>query len=161
MLEIGSTAPPLRGPAWRGDQQVEFDLDALRGQPAIVYFYPKDSTTACTVEARDFRDAVPRFQAAGVAVIGVSRDSLRSHARFADKEQLPFALVSDTDGAITEAWGVWRDKTLYGRTSPGIVRSTFLVDADGRIAAMWDKVRVAGHVGAVEAAVAGLRRPQI
>lgn len=154
MLILGAQAPALRGQTQHG----ELDLAQLRGHLVVVYFYPKDATTGCTVEARDFRDALPTLAAIGVSVVGVSRDPVRSHARFAEKECLPFPLVSDADGAITEAWGVWREKTLYGRTSLGIVRSTFLVDAEGRIARVWDKVKVKDHVAEVVTAATALAR---
>lgn len=152
MPSIGEPAPALRGQTQSGP----FDLAALRGAPVVVYFYPKDATPGCTTEARDFRDAAPEFEAAGARVVGVSRDSVPSHVRFAEKECLPFPLVSDVDGAICEAWGVWREKKLYGRVSLGIVRSTFLVDREGRVARIWDNVRVNGHVASVLDAVKAL-----
>jgi thioredoxin-dependent peroxiredoxin len=148
MLAPGSPAPALRGPT---DLAV-FDLAALRGQKVVVYFYPKDLTPGCTIEARDFRDLAPDFQALGVVVVGVSRDSADRHARFRAKESLEFPLVADEDGSIVEAWGVWGEKKLYGRAFMGIVRSTFLVDAQGRIARVWDKVKVKGHAADVLAA---------
>ena len=148
MLAPGSPAPALRGPT----DQADFDLAALRGKPVVVYFYPKDMTPGCTTEARDFRDLGPEFQALGATVVGVSRDSADRHARFRSKEALEFPLVADESGAIVEAWGVWAEKKLYGRTFMGIVRSTFLVDAQGRIARVWDKVKVKGHAAEVLAA---------
>lgn len=153
MLVIGAEAPTLTGETQSGP----FGLAALRGRPVVVYFYPKDATTGCTTEARDFRDAAPAFQALGVTIVGVSRDTVRSHARFAEKECLPFPLVSDADGAITERWGVWREKKLYGKVNLGIVRSTFLVGPDGRLAAVWDPARVNGHVAAVLEAARALK----
>lgn len=152
MPSIGEPAPALRGQTQSGP----FDLAAQRGAPVVVYFYPKDATPGCTTEARDFRDAAPEFEAVGARVVGVSRDSVPSHVRFAEKECLPFPLVSDVDGAICEAWGVWREKKLYGRVSLGIVRSTFLVDREGRVARIWDNVRVNGHVASVLDAVKAL-----
>lgn len=145
MLEAGQAAPALEGPSTQGD----FSLGALRGRPVVVYFYPRDATSACTVEARDFRERHADFRAAGVEVVGISRDTLASHQRWSAKETLPFPLVSDETGAITAAWGVWREKKLYGRASLGIVRSTFLVDREGRLARVWDGVRVKGHVDEV------------
>lgn len=153
MLAIGAEAPTLTGETQHGP----FDLAALRGHPVVVYFYPKDATAGCTTEARDFRDAASAFEALGVRIVGVSRDSVRSHARFAEKECLPFPLVSDADGAITERWGVWREKKLYGKVNLGIVRSTFLVGRDGRLAAVWDPAKVGGHVAAVLEAARALK----
>lgn len=149
MPEIGVSAPALVGPTQTGT----FDLAAAAGRPVVVYFYPRDATTGCTVEARDFRDLAPQFEAANALIIGVSRDTVASHQRFATKECLPFPLVSDVDGAITGAWGVWREKKLYGKVSMGIVRSTFLVGPDGRIARIWDPVKVKGHAAEVLEAV--------
>lgn len=152
MLEVGAEAPALQGQTPAGD----FDLTALRGQPVVVYFYPKDATPGCTTEARDFRDAAAAFASAGAAIVGVSRDSVRSHARFSEKECLPFPLVSDSTGEITERWGVWREKKLYGKVNLGIVRSTFLVGRDGRLARIWDPARVGGHVAEVLEALRSL-----
>lgn len=152
MLQVGQAAPPLRGPTDQG----EFDLAKHRGHPVVVYFYPKDMTPGCTTEACDFRDSHAALQSAGAVVVGVSKDSPARHAKFREKHDLPFPLVSDVDGSICETWGVWREKKLYGRTSMGIVRSTFLVDAEGRIARVWDEVRVKGHVAEVLEAVRAL-----
>lgn len=152
MPAIGDLAPALSGPTQAGN----FDLRAAVGRPVVVYFYPRDLTSACTTEARDFRDLAADFEAAGALIIGVSRDTVASHQRFATKECLPFPLVSDADGSITEGWGVWREKKLYGKVSMGIVRSTFLVGRDGRIARAWDPARVAGHAAAVLEAVRAL-----
>ena len=149
MLVSGAPAPSLVGPTQEGS----FDLSAAAGRPVVVYFYPRDATSGCTTEARDFRDLAPQFEAAGALIIGVSRDTVKSHQRFASKECLPFPLVSDEDGAITERWGVWREKKLYGKVSMGIVRSTFLVGADGRILRVWDPAKVNGHAAAVLEAV--------
>jgi thioredoxin-dependent peroxiredoxin len=122
----------------------------------VVYFYPKDNTPGCTTEACDLRDRWTAIQAAGATVVGVSRDSVRSHQGFAQKYELPFPLVADLDGAITEAWGVWREKKNYGKTYMGIVRATFLVDAQGRVARSWDPVKVKGHADEVLQALAAL-----
>ncbi len=146
----GDPAPDFTAPATR-DGQVT--LSKLRGRKVVLYFYPRDNTPGCTNEAKDFRDLYPAFQEAGAEVIGVSRDSLRSHERFAAKLELPFPLVSDADGTITEAWGVWQEKRNYGRTYMGIVRSTFLIDEEGRVARAWPKVRVKGHAQEVLEAV--------
>ena len=151
MLSPGSPAPALRGPTQDG----AFDLARQLGKHVVVYFYPKDMTPGCTTESCDFRDHHGALLAAGAVVVGVSRDSVASHQKFAAKEALPFPLVSDADGAITEAWGVWREKKNYGKTYMGIVRSTFLVDPQGRIARVWDGVKVKGHVAEVLAVLKG------
>jgi peroxiredoxin Q/BCP len=122
----------------------------------VVYFYPKDATPACTEEARAFRDLAADFDAAGARIIGISRDSLKAHGRFRAKECLPFPLLADESGAACVDWGVWKLKKLYGREYLGIVRSTFLVGRDGRVAATWSNVKVAGHADAVLAALRAL-----
>ena len=147
----GDLAPPLVGPSNDGS----FNLADHLGNPVVVYFYPKDMTPGCTTEAQDFRDRMADFAALGATVVGVSRDALDRHARFREKECLPFPLVSDAEGAITEAWGVWQEKKLYGRAFMGIVRATFLVGADGRIQQAWPKVKVKGHAAAVLDALRG------
>jgi peroxiredoxin Q/BCP len=126
-------------------------LESLKGSPTIVYFYPKDDTSGCTTEACEFRDLMPRF--AGAKVIGVSPDSVQSHKKFADKHGLNFPLLADTDTALSQAAGVWGEKSLYGKTYMGVQRTTFLVDAEGRVAKVWEKVRPAGHAEAVLAAL--------
>jgi peroxiredoxin Q/BCP len=122
---------------------------SLKGKPYVLYFYPKDDTSGCTREALDFTAAARKFEAAGVFVLGVSKDSLESHEKFRRKHKLKLALASDPDIEAARAWGVWGEKTLYGRKYMGIERATFLVDASGRIAAAWRKVKVPGHVEAV------------
>jgi peroxiredoxin Q/BCP len=149
MLEVGQKAPPLKGKTDEGT----FDLGALKGKPVVVYFYPKDMTSGCTKEACDFRDRKKVYQKLGASVVGVSRDSVERHAKFREKEGLDFPLVSDVDGKITEAWGVWREKSNYGRKYMGIARATFLIDEKGKIAQVWDPVRVPGHVDKVMAAI--------
>lgn len=126
------------------------------GGPAVIYFYPKDDTAGCTREAQDFSRLAPEFAAAGVRVLGISRDAPDTHARFAAKHGLTVALASDEDGSACEAFGVWGEKQLYGRTYFGIERATFLFAADGRLVRQWRKVRVAGHADAVLAAAAAM-----
>lgn len=150
---VGEAAPPVFAP---GLPVVGPGAEAVAGGPFVLYFYPKDATPGCTTEAQDFRDRAEAFAAAGVRILGVSRDSLKSHARFREKEGLPFALIADEDGALCAAWGVWQEKKQYGRSYMGIVRSTFLVGRDGRIAAAWSPVRVKGHVDEVLAAAQAL-----
>lgn len=125
---------------------------SLKGKPYVLYFYPKDDTSGCTREALDFTAAARKFEAAGVFVLGVSKDSPESHEKFRRKHKLKVALASDPDIEAARAWGVWGEKTLYGRKYMGIERATFLVDASGRVAAAWRKVKVPGHVEAVLAA---------
>lgn len=129
----------------------------IRGQTAILYFYPKDDTPGCTVEACTFRDNLPKFTRAKAKVYGISRDDLKSHEKFARKHELPFDLISDEDGSICEAFGTWGEKSLYGRKYMGIDRATFLVAPDGTIARIWRKVKVAGHVEEVLTAAKELK----
>lgn len=149
---VGEAAPPVAGPTGSG----AISAADLAGRPFVLYFYPKDATPGCTVEAHDFRDASAQFEATGVRIVGVSRDSARSHARFCEKEGLTFPLISDENGALCAAFGVWQEKKQYGRSYMGIVRSTFLIGADGRVAAVWSPVKVKGHVEAVLAAARAL-----
>jgi thioredoxin-dependent peroxiredoxin len=128
----------------------------LLGKPYILYFYPKDDTPGCTLEGKDFRDRYADLGALGVRVIGVSRDSLASHAKFQGKYELPFELVSDTDEYLCRYFDVIKDKNMYGKKVRGIERSTFLVDADGVLRREWRKVKVDGHVAEVLAAAAEL-----
>ncbi len=125
----------------------------LKGKPFVLYFYPKDDTPGCTTEACGFRDALPDFSKLGVAVIGVSKDSLASHEKFAKKFDLNFPLASDEDGSVCEAFGVWVEKSMYGKKYMGIERSTFLIDAKGVVRGAWRKVSVTGHVEEVGQAV--------
>ncbi len=125
-------------------------------RPLVVYFYPKDDTPGCTREAQDFSALYEAFAAAGVAVLGISRDTVAKHARFRDRHALSVALASDLDGSVTEAFGVWGEKQLYGKTYMGIERATFLFDRDARLVQAWRKVKVPGHAEAVLEAVQGL-----
>ena len=120
-----------------------------RPLPMVVYFYPKDDTTGCTREAQDFSAPAAEFTAAGVSVLGISRDTPSKHQKFIAKYDLAVALASDEDGSACEAFGTWVEKSMYGRTYMGIERSTFLFDRDGRLAREWRKVKVAGHAAAV------------
>jgi thioredoxin-dependent peroxiredoxin len=134
----------------------EFALAAARGKALVLYFYPKDMTSGCSVEARDFRDLRDKFRRAGAMVVGVSRDSLQSHDRFRDKESLPFHLLSDPDERLCRQFDVIREKSLYGRKFLGIERSTFLIDGQGVLRREWRKVKVAGHAQEVLDAVRAL-----
>ena len=152
-LDTGDTLPDLTFPADGGG---EVTLADSRGRKLVLYFYPKDNTSGCAVEACDFRDLTADFEKAGAAVIGVSKDSVRRHDNFIAKYELPFRLISDTEGTLCELFGVWQEKKLYGKTYMGIERSTFLIDADGAIREAWRKVRVKGHAAAVLAAARAL-----
>lgn len=143
MPEVGKSAPSLK---LENQDGVLVDLSKLAGKWVVVYFYPKDSTPGCTTEACDFRDNFARLGSKGAVVLGISKDSAKSHAKFREKQGLPFDLLVDADGAACEAWGVWRMKKFMGREGMGIVRSTFLVDPTGRIARIWSPVSVKGHV---------------
>ena len=145
----GHPAPALDLPTDNGGQ---FSLAALKGKPAVVYFYPKDDTTGCTREAQDFTALAPDFAALGVPVIGVSKDTVKKHDRFKAKYDLAVVLASDEDGAACEAWGVWVQKKLYGREYMGIERATFLIDGAGVVRKVWRQVRVKAHAEAVLAA---------
>jgi peroxiredoxin Q/BCP len=142
------TAPSTDGTA--------FTLGKARGKAVVLYFYPKDATSGCTVEAQEFRDLHERFKRAKAVVLGISRDSLKSHAKFREKEALPFHLLSDADEALCRQFDVIREKTLYGRKYMGIERSTFLIDDKGVLRQEWRKVKVAGHAQEVLEALRSL-----
>ncbi|WP_136685570.1 peroxiredoxin [Falsirhodobacter xinxiangensis] len=133
----------------------EITLSALRPQVVVLYFYPRDDTPGCTLEAQDFNRLKPEFDAAGVRVIGISKDSLAAHEKFCDKHGLGITLASDT-GTVAEDYGVWVEKNMYGKKSMGIERATFLIDGSGEIVRDWRKVKVAGHAEEVLAAARGL-----
>ncbi|EFL90117.1 peroxiredoxin [Ahrensia sp. R2A130] len=144
MLNVGDTAPA-------------FDLEAQSGgrakfpsgKPAVVYFYPKDDTPGCTTEAKEFTGTKGDFEALGVDIIGMSPDTAAKHDKFTAKHDLGITLAADPDTETLAAWGVWQEKSMYGKTYMGVVRCTFLVDADGKVLEAWHKVRVKGHVDAV------------
>jgi peroxiredoxin Q/BCP len=140
---VGKKSPALALPNQDG---ALVTLAGLKGKWVVVYFYPRDSTPGCTTEACDFRDSFARLGAKGAVVLGISKDSAKSHAKFREKQQLPFDLLVDADGAACEAFGVWQMKKFMGREGLGIVRSTFLIDPDGKVAKVWSPVKVAGHV---------------
>jgi peroxiredoxin Q/BCP len=148
-LDIGDKAPDFTLPTDGGGKVT---LSKLKGQKVILYFYPKDDTSGCTAEACGFRDVFPRFGKAEAVVIGISKDSVASHDKFKAKYELPFILASDKDGDVCERYGVWVQKSMYGRKYMGIERATFLIDEKGVIRNVWHKVKVPGHVDAVLAA---------
>ena len=153
MVAVGSAAPDF---TLLTDAGEPLRLRALRGGPVVLYFYPADDTETCTKEACAFRDLFPRFDASGATVLGVSPDDVRSHAKFKAKYGLPFTLLADTEHAVAERYGVWRQKTTFGRTYMGVVRTTFVVDAAGRVRHVFDVKRVAGHAADVAAAIDAL-----
>ncbi|MDP9127214.1 MAG: peroxiredoxin [Pseudomonadota bacterium] len=134
----------------------EVSAASLKGKPFVLYFYPKDDTSGCTAQACGFRDALPELDKLGLTVIGVSKDGIESHEKFGKKYSLTFPLASDEKTEVAKAFGTWVQKSLYGRTYMGIERSTFLVDGNGVVRAVWRKVDVPGHVEDVKKAVANL-----
>jgi len=153
-LNEGDRVPDLAVAAW---PEGEVNLRELEGSWLVLYFYPKDSTPGCTTESCEFRDALDDFRRLDAEVIGVSRDSLASHQRFAEKQALPFRLLSDTEEILCRAFDVIQMKNMYGKQVRGIERSTFLIGPDGIVRKIWRKVRVKGHVQAVYEALQALR----
>lgn len=145
-LEEGQKAPDFNMPTDGGGK---ISLSELRGRKVVLYFYPRDDTSGCTKEACGFRDSLPDFFGTDAVVIGVSRDSVKSHDKFKDKHNLNFTLASDEDGSVCEAYGTWVEKSMYGKKFMGIERSTFLIDEEGVLRKIWRKVKVNGHVDAV------------
>ena len=160
MPTIGKTAPAFTLPAVPGDAPAakgKIRLSQFKGERNVVlYFYPRDATPGCTTEACDFRDAMESLQSADTVVLGVSTDDAASHEKFIKKHNLPFPLLVDADHVVAEKYGVWVEKSMYGRKSMGVQRATFLIDKRGRIAAVWPKVKVKGHVSEVLEAIDGL-----
>jgi peroxiredoxin Q/BCP len=152
-VAIGSKVPDFSLPATGGRT---IALADYKGKNVVVYFYPKDSTSACTTEGQDFRDRIGKFRRRNTVVLGISRDSVKSHENFKAKQQFPFDLLSDTDETVCRLFDVIREKNMYGRKVMGIERSTFLIDGRGILRAQWRKVRVKGHVDEVLEAVAEL-----
>jgi peroxiredoxin Q/BCP len=151
-LNPGDAAPDFDMPGDDGP----ITLSALKGKTVVLYFYPKDDTSGCTSEAKAFTDAAGDFEAAGAVVVGVSKDTVASHAKFRAKYGLSPRLGSDADGDVTERYGVWVEKSMYGRKYMGIERATFLIDGDGVVRRVWRKVKVPGHAAEVLAAAQAL-----
>jgi peroxiredoxin Q/BCP len=150
---IGRPAPDFSLPSTTGEN---ISLKQFKGKKTVVlYFYPKDATPGCTREACDFRDHTAEFEAAKVVVLGISTDSLESHQHFKEKQKLPFPLLSDEDAAVSKLFGVYKQKNLYGKKHLGIERTTFVIDKTGRVAQIWPKVKVDGHIQDVLEFVAG------
>jgi thioredoxin-dependent peroxiredoxin len=150
MVDVGQMAPDAAFDVADGTRAKVSDW---RGQKLVIYFYPKDDTTGCTKEAQGFTALMPHFAQAGAAVVGISKDSVASHAKFAAKYGLRVTLGSDSDGSVCEAFGVWVEKSMYGRNYMGIERATFLIGPEGKIAQIWRKVKVPGHAESVLEAV--------
>jgi len=145
-LEIGKKAPDFALPDERGEL---VKLSAFKGRRVVVFFYPKANTSGCTREACDFRDEVAAFERRGAAVLGISKDSPAAQEKFKEKYQLPFPLLSDTDTKVQQAWGVWKEKNMYGKKVMGTVRTTVVVGPDGKVERIFPKVKVDGHVAEV------------
>ncbi len=152
-LTVGDKAPKFSMPT---DGKNTVSLVGLKGKNVVLYFYPKDDTPGCTVEAKDFRDSIKEFEKLDTAIIGVSKDSVESHDAFKSKYCLPFPLASDTDGTVCDAYGVWVEKSMYGKSYMGIERATFLIGKDGKIKNIWRKVKIDNHVQEVLEAVKAL-----
>ncbi len=150
MLKPGDKAPAFK---LMGDDGKTHSLKDYLGQTIVLYFYPKDMTSGCTAQACDFTAAKPKFTKKNVVVLGVSRDSVARHIKFKEKENLGFTLLADEDGTACQAYGVWKEKSMYGRKYMGIERTTFIIDPKGRIQEVYSKVKVPGHVALVLEAV--------
>jgi len=147
MIQKGDAAPDFELPA---DDGGRVRLGDLKGRRVILYFYPKDNTSGCTTQACELRDALPRIDEKGAVVVGVSPDPVSSHQKFRDKYSLNFPLLSDQDHQVSEAYGVWKEKSMYGRKYWGIERSTFIIDENGVVVDVWRKVKPKGHADRVE-----------
>ena len=154
MIEEGQAAPDFNLSDQRG---TPIKLSKLKGSPVVLYFYPKDDTPGCTKEACGFRDRFAEYTKAGATILGISPDSSESHAKFAKKFSLPFTLLADPGNTVCEAYGVWKEKNLYGRKFMGVERTTILIDAEGIVRVVFPRVKVDGHSDAVIAALDGMR----
>jgi thioredoxin-dependent peroxiredoxin len=154
MLEIGKKAPSF---TLQDSEGKKVSLGDYKGKKVVLYFYPKDMTSGCTREACDFKEAFPNFGKIKSVVLGVSIDSVTSHKKFANKYELPFTLLSDENKEVVEKYGVWKEKSMYGKKYMGIERTTFIIDKEGKIARIFPKVKVAGHVDEVLKAIKELK----
>ncbi len=153
MIEVGKKAPAFTLESSDGGK---VKLSDHAGKIVVLYFYPRDNTPGCTVEANEFNAALPAFKKLGAVVLGASKDSIASHCKFRDKFGLAFPLLSDPDGTVLEAYGAWGDKVMYGKKMKGILRSTVLIGADGKVVQHWPKVSVKGHAAEVLEAIKAL-----
>lgn len=153
----GDLAPDFTLPTPDG---TPVSLASYRGKRVVLYFYPKDSTPGCTTEACDFQDHLARFKRRGVVVLGVAPGTLRSKTKFAATNRLTFPLLNDEDSAVCQAYGVWQEKQLYGRKYMGVMRTTYVLDAEGRVERVWEKVNEKGHAAAVNAFLLGQPDPE-
>jgi peroxiredoxin Q/BCP len=151
-LNVGDTAPAF---SLKSDSGALVSSRDLKGQTVVLYFYPKDMTSGCTLESCDFRDFFPKFKKQGVVILGISKDSVESHVKFKSKYSLPFSLLADVEGKMCEAYGVWKEKSMYGRKYMGIERSTFVINPAGKIAAVYPKVKVTDHAEIVLKGILG------
>ena len=154
MIAEGDKAPTF---SLEADDGTTVTSDSLAGKNVVLFFYPKDDTSGCTKEACDFRDAFPRFGKVDAVVIGVSPDSLESHRKFKNKYHLPYRLLSDEGHKVADSFGVWKEKSMYGRKYMGIERTTVIIDRKGRVARIFPKVKIPGHIQEVETTVRELR----
>lgn len=155
-LQVGERAPDFNLPAVTRDGVKDISLNDLKGKKVVLYFYPKDDTPGCTAEACSFRDFSAEFDKRNAVILGVSPDDEKSHEKFINKFTLPFPLLADTDHAVSEAYGVWKEKTNYGRTYMGVERTTFILDGEGVVRHVFPKVKVDGHTDEVLEAVDSL-----
>jgi thioredoxin-dependent peroxiredoxin len=155
--KVGDMAPDFKLPSTRGK---EMTLKENRGKDVILYFYPKDDTPGCTIESCEFRDLLPRFHGVNAEVLGVSPDDVKSHVKFRKKFDLPYPLLADVEHAVADAYGVWQEKSMFGHKYWGNARTTFVIDKNGRIAKVFEKVKPEGHAAEVAEVVAGLAEKQ-
>ncbi len=154
MLEVGNKAPEFSAP---NQDEIEISLRDLKGKWIVLYFYPRDNTPGCTTEACDFTAALPAFEELDAIILGVSPDSPKKHRNFIEKKELEITLLADEEKKMCEDYGVWQLKKFMGKESMGVVRSTFIINPEGEIAALWTKVKVKGHVDAVKEKLAELK----
>ena len=150
---VGTIAPDFTLPT---DDGSTLTLKSLRGRVVVLYFYPKDDTSSCTIEACEFRDAFPDFDSANAVILGVSPDPIRSHVKFKTKYDLPFTLLADTEKEVVTRYDVWKEKSMYGRKYMGVMRTTFVIDAKGKIRKIFTDVKSTGHAAEVMAAIQAL-----
>ena len=150
---VGTTAPDFTLPT---DDGSTLTLKSLRGRVVVLYFYPKDDTSSCTIEACEFRDAFPDFDSANAVILGVSPDPIKAHVKFKTKYDLPFTLLADTEKDVVTRYGVWKEKSMYGRKYMGVMRTTFVIDAKGKIRKIFTDVKSTGHAAEVMAAIQAL-----